>query len=384
MKTGILTFHCAANYGAVLQAYALQTVLSQMGHDATIIDYRPSFLFRPYKIFERSPFSGGWQRFIHPRTLLYDYTVSYIRWRRQKMFKRFAKQHFKLLPMSEVNRLDSVIVGSDQIWNPRITSEGFDPTYFLPTPFFAPHQLKISYAASAGKTRFFTDKMDGHFVSLLKDFSAISVREKPLGEALESLISRHTPVVADPVLLAGRDAFDYFINPKYIPRQPYILYFSLVHQKEQYDVVKHIARNYPGYKLMTLFSQSVLANDRDVIDYASVERFISLIAGADYVVTSSFHGTAFSILYGRQFISIGDCVNNTERLQELLDGLGIGNRIVIDDKTDNALANKCIGLLNQQICYPEVNDRLSIWRTQSKEFLQNALVTDANSANLNH
>lgn len=373
MKIGILTFHCAANFGAMLQAYGLQTVLKEMGHDVSIIDYRPAFLFQPYKIFERSPFSGGWKRFIHPRTLLYDYQTSYIKWRRKKSFERFEKQWFTPLEMSEVNRLDAVIVGSDQIWNPRITANGFDKTYFLPSPPFSRHQLKISYAASAGKTQFFIGEIDDQTVSLLKDFSAISVREKSLGSAVEKIIGCHTPVVADPVLLGGREIFNRFINADLIPSRPYILYFSLVHQREQYEDFKQIGCHYPDHKAITLFSQSVLANDSDVICTASIERFISLIAGADYIVTSSFHGSAFSILFGKQFISIGDSINNTERLQELLNELGIGERLLIENPTDDNIPEKGVKLLNQPIDYQGVYDKLSIWRSKSRDFLRNAL-----------
>lgn len=373
MKIGILTFHCAANFGAVLQTYALQTVLSDMGHDVSIIDYRPAFLFQPYKIFERGPLSGGWKRFAHLRTLLYDYKVSYIRWKRKKSFEIFEEQQFKRLAMSETGKLDAVVVGSDQIWNPRITDSGFDATYFLPASHFPINQLKISYAASAGKAKFFADHIDSRLASWLNDFAAISVREKALGAAVEKIIPGEIPVVCDPVLLGGKDIFNHFIDSRLTPTQPYILYFSLVHQKEQYRAFRQIASNFPNHKVVVLFSQSVVANDPDIICNASVERFLSLISSADYVVTSSFHGTAFSILFGKQFVSIGDSINNTERLQELLDELGIGERLVIENNSDGDIAQKGINLLNKQVDYDTAYARLSTWRSKSKEFLQSAL-----------
>lgn len=346
-----------------------------MGHDVSIIDYRPAFLFQPYKIFERGPLSGGWKRFVHLRTLLYDYKVSYIRWKRKKTFELFEKRQFKRLAMSATGGLDAVVVGSDQIWNPRITDSGFDATYFLPASHFKKNQLKISYAASAGKARFFSDHMESRLASLLNDFTAISVREKALGNAVEKLTHNEIPVVCDPVLLGGKDIFNHFINSRLIPAQPYILYFSLVHQKEQYRLFRKIANNFPDHKVVVLFSQSVIANDSDVICNASVEHFLSLISGADYVVTSSFHGTAFSILFGKQFVSIGDNINNTERLQELLDELGIGERLVIENNSDGDIAQKGINLLNTQVDYDTAYARLSNWRSRSKKFLQSALAT---------
>ena len=150
MKIGILTFHCAHNYGAVLQCYATQEFLRSKGYDVEIINYRPEYLLRPYKLFDKTRFKANNPiQFI--KKIIIELMIFKMRYKRWKGFEKFINNRLSVGCVVTKNTLPSdcnaYIIGSDQVWNPRIT-RGFDSIYFANFPFEKEEKKYISYAAS--------------------------------------------------------------------------------------------------------------------------------------------------------------------------------------------------------------------------------------------
>ena len=316
MKIGILTFHCAINYGAILQTYGLQEFLKSKGHDVFIIDYRPAYLLEPYSIFtwnwdSNKPFIKNILLFI--RSLF----VLPIRLKRKKKFSLFIEKHINIHPLNlsnETSDFSAFIFGSDQIWNTQIT-HGFDKVYF---GYFAASKNKrlISYAASAGNINCISSRKD-EFMSLLSNYTNISAREQSLADFInKSLVKNNCYVTLDPVLLAGKETFTSIASIK-----------SLT---------------------------SIAA--------ASPEYFISLFRDASYIITSSYHGTIFSILFEKNFNTIG--VNNVERMSHLLSAIGLKDRLIYP---------KSINIKSDEINYHKVNEIIQKMRIKSIDYLKQSL-----------
>lgn len=205
MKIGILTFHYALNFGAVLQAYGLQETLKSMGHDVYVIDYRPDYLINRYKLFNYK-----WHtNFSVCKNLLFiirNLIVMPQRLIRKQRFESFQKRFINLYPPKfETNDFDAYVIGSDQVWNPYIT--GFDKVY-LGLGVAAKSKKIVSYAVSVGSVRHL-EHVPIEFFSQLGSFTAISVREQSLADYINKRLHQ-TPIAVtiDPVLLAGRTTFE--------------------------------------------------------------------------------------------------------------------------------------------------------------------------------
>lgn len=325
MKIGILTFHCAANYGAVLQSYGLQQTLKRMGHDVAVLNYRPDFLIRPYKpVRVFLPIS-------RTRDTIRALISSPIRASRNRMFSRFIEDKINIIPFESVNDLDVIVFGSDQIWSHKIPYGQFDTTYF--SDFKHKSNLrKIAYAASAGDSERFEQNADDTIKKLLRTFDAISVREAQLLEVINKFNLKSEPqLVLDPVLLAGRDCFDKLTQRELAPQEPYVLTFSLDYSPETSKLGKHIAASM-GIRNIDMVSDYESVIQRQVIQTATVEKFLSLIKFAQHIVTTSFHGTAFSILFNKQFTTLGFSESHCERMRALFNILGVHNKIQLTNE----------------------------------------------------
>ena len=347
MKIGILTFHCAYNFGALLQAYALQKTLKDMGHEACIIDYRPSYLAwsRP---------SVGLRSFItrHPFRLLKRLLRLKNARRYYDNFFRFEKQEFSLAPLDKPISWDTVIVGSDQIWNGRYN--GKDPIWFGNLPAGHTTQNLITYAASAGDAG--KAELDG--IDLAKNcekFDSILVREKVLGDRLAACgIDSH--IVLDPVLMAEESVWTEWkkqhINKKYV----------LVYQGRQDENVLRIAREIAQQRGCHVVVVDQYENGRNQpykhVDISPAE-FVSYVANAECVVTSSFHGTAVSIVTKTPFYSIRMNDGADGRVSEILKQLGLEDRFI--DKEKSVEFSK--------IDYSEADQKLNVLRDRSKKLL---------------
>jgi len=360
MKIGILTFHCPHNYGAVLQAYALQEKLKSMGHEVEIIDYRPDYLLSPYSAFSirnnksRNPIYL-FRRFVE--SILTFYTKI----KRRKVFKEFI--HNKLDLSEDVsgiipNYYDLYILGSDQIWNFSLT-RGFDKVYY---GFFKTFKAskKITYAASFGKAIIKEKEMKSLEVAL-KNFDGISLREKESIPLLKSITKSEIVNVLDPTLIADISTWNNIALKPFI-RKKYVLVYQVTIDKQTRIIADYVAKqiNATIVEIPAWVTFQYLSNNQLT---TSPEQFLGWIKYADCIITSSFHGTAFSILFNKPFYTVNLNDGSENRPKNLLEDLGLTKRLI----------NKNSFPEYESIDFQDANKKLDILRQYSINYLNQFL-----------
>lgn len=321
MKIGILTFHYAHNYGAVLQAYALKKYLSDLGHETSIIDYKNESIVKSYpyplKPFIRKKdilFPTHWVKI---KQELIKTKLSKKEWHYQyQKFELFIKKYLSDLDEweSSIKHQDIIFFGSDQIWEPNLTG-GYDPIYL---GYFDTRAKKISYAASCFSV---TQNFSEFFQKGLNNFDHISVREEALASALSQVAKKEINVVADPVLLLNKEDYKPLIK-KENDYKNYILFY-FVSENTILRQISDYLRNQLGEKVIEIhyFRTPDTLNEWQKTDVGP-EEFITLIYNAKQVFTNSFHGTAFSILFEKQFYTVSQNI----RILNLLEKLSLSDR----------------------------------------------------------
>ena len=359
-KVGILTFHCASNYGAVLQTYAMQTVLRDLGHASEVIDYRPGYVWYAHRPFR-------------PRSIN-EVCISGTKLIKARRFDAFraarlvlTPQHYRSLEelRSAPPSFDAYLCGSDQIWNPNWGEAGADPAFFLD---FGPDEaVRIAYAASFGTPELPPGQRD-RIAALLRRLDHVSVREDGAVALAQSLgvnraawlpdpsllLSDYTPITA-PAEIGGRFVYAYLLEDS--PLASAASAFASAHLNAR-CVTAEVYRHW--------WAKGGL----DVI-HPSPERWLGLIAESEAVVTNSFHGTAFSILYRKPFVVVawsGAHAWADARARSLLRRLGLEHRLVSDP--DPAVLKR---LLDQPEDWEAVHKRLALWRDEAFTFLKTAL-----------
>ena len=327
MKIGILTFHCAHNYGAVLQCCALQETLKAMGHKVEIIDYRPKYLLNPYK-------KIYWRRFVsrNPFKLLKKCCKELLVLRRRiiryNAFDKFISTKLNLSEMVTHNSIpshyDIYIMGSDQIWNPKITC-GFDPVYFGLFNFEKGSKKYIAYAASMEASSLTQEDKD-FYLKALDNFDAISVREQTLADLLQPLTSKKIETVLDPTMLTDAKIWDS------IEKRPFVDYKYVLVYQVRYDInTSRIAQNIAdqiGAKVIEIAAGiKTWKYKKNLYTCSSPEEFLGWIKHASCIVTTSFHGTAFSVIFNKPFYCVKLGRGDT-RAASLLQDLGLENRMI--------------------------------------------------------
>ena len=312
MKIGILTFHRAHNYGAVLQAYALQYVLTDLGCEVEILDYRNPAIDR---------FHNYWSlKYNTVPAVLYRLLFSFIPLKKkERNFRNFIGDflHVSKEQYDEVNRpygYDLYIVGSDQVWNPLITG-GIDPYYW---GMFLNDGRLITYAASSGDMSKLSSEFLAEIRRGLSRFSAISVREERLKNFLLSEFSIPSQVVLDPTLLAGSKCFEKICAGRLID-EPYVLVYQVGPSNVNLaGVVDFIARHYHAKIVKIGLCSPLRRLKHREIHYVNpdIPTFLSLFRYADCVVPISFHGVAFSLLFEKDFYYLKG--SNTARVYSIL------------------------------------------------------------------
>lgn len=328
-KVGIITFHASHNYGSMLQSYALQHIVQNLGYDCEIINFRSyaqKEMYRP--IFMQGTLYGRCVRFIIQSRYAYGII------KKQRLFEEFLQKNLKL-SSKEYNTLkelenedfkyDYYISGSDQIWN--VQCADFNYAYFLP---FVKKGKRIAYAPSLGPGVSIKDHGDISKISgLLKKYNAISVRE-PLGaQYIESICQKSVPAVLDPTLLLNIDEYDKLIDNKPLIKGEYVLIYSPNFNNKVYEMAWKLGQKY--HKKVVL-SQG-LRTKEEMLEwggefkiYASSgpEEFLNLCKNAAIICCDSFHAVVFSILYKKCFFVINGIRDN--RISNLLRITNLQNR----------------------------------------------------------
>lgn len=364
MKIGVLTLPLKGNYGGVLQAFALVEFLKINGHDAYLVD-------RQWDAREKKTLVYYIQKFIFHDIIIKNVKNFCNEWINPKTNKIDTQQGMKSL---ESQNFDAFVVGSDQVWRIEHTG-GVKNNYFL--DFVTNSAVKkIAYAASFGK-----DSVDGdsqklkEVSALLKSFDAISVREDSGVTICNDVFDMAAIHVLDPVLLADKEIFEPIIDKKLKSKlNKTLTAYVLDDSPEKLSIIAEVGEklgltiksvNYKKDPALLLKNKAL---DIHNYIYPPVENWLQGFRDADFVVTDSFHGMMFSIAFNKQFLVIGNERRGLARFTSFLSEFGLLDRLIT---TKNPFKPT---ILEDQIDYLQVNDKLANWKLKSRSFLLNALI----------
>ncbi len=327
MKIGTLTTHRAENYGAVLQAYALSTYLGKKA-ECEILNYYPEYMERHYH--SRKKITGV-KSLIN---FVFQSAFAAQRKRRSRRFAEFREQHMRLSPLyrtydelAEVSKnYAALVAGSDQIWNPDI--HGFDEAFFL--TFCEERVQKNGYAPSFGVASL-TPEVAEEVKRRCNGFNRLAFREESGVRIAREVLGRDCPSVLDPVFLLSADAWRSLEKPV-APQGKYVLCYFLSDPRGSVDAMcKRFQKE--GYTIYSIgFSARDLTNNAKKVYDLGPSEFLSYIDHASYILTDSFHATAFSLLFGKNFYTRTDGANakRADRVVSLLKTAGLPERTYAD------------------------------------------------------
>lgn len=375
MKIYTITCHDVYNFGASLQALALQVFLQNNGYENEIIDYKPDYLDFYYRFSTYVNPNSPYKKLTEKNKLfLLAYSVkryfSYISSiKRKESFSRFIKQYLKTtrkyLSYQDLKSNPPIapiyIAGSDQIWNSSTMQNGKDPAFFLQ---FTPGESKrIAYAASFGSTEI-NDQLISSIRCWLDSFDAISVREKS-SVSLLSQIGVGADHVCDPVFLLSANEWKDLLNINRIPDEKYILIYNLTKPNESLiSDARYIAGN-NGLKVYSVSPIHINNIDKNFMNVGP-KQFVELIFNAECIFTNSFHATAFSIIGQRQFFTYNYHSNsNSSRMKSILEEFNLSHRL-----NPNNINNDFINAIN----YRELDNKITESCNRSKTWLLNHII----------
>lgn len=363
MKIGILTFHCAHNYGAVLQAYALQEKIKSLGHDVEIIDYTPLNLISPYKIFSWNFFftKGIKGKIKYILSIFLNFKNKFIR---KNKFDTFISTYLKLSKINynhynklkKVNDYEIIVVGSDQIWNNSIT-KNIDKAFFGIIENRDNLKKVISYAASM-KNDNITEYNKLVYIDYLNNIDTISVRENDIKVLLSKLLKRPIELTIDPTLLLESAIWDKLAVSNSKKMEKYVLVYQVGFNKNTILIAQHIAKQI-GATVLEIESSISVIHRKHKIQTASPQEFLGYIKNASCIITTSFHATVFSIIFKKPFYTIALNSSSDNRSFSLLHSLNLEHRMI------NFLEKPKF----EEIDYSNINDLLKEIRINSENFL---------------
>ena len=336
-KIATITFHHAHNYGSVLQAYALQEFIKSLAEeenkelDYTIIDYYPKIQEELYSVFKsvRKP-----KNFIK-NIIALPYSIKLKT--KHKKFDEFIERYCNLSQryinenelLKHYPNADCYISGSDQLWNVRAID--FSPAYYY--NFLPDSCRRISYAASLGPLKIDWKMYDAEvYRGLLSKYATISVREEGSKDNIQAISDAKCEVHIDPTLLLSIEQWRKIESNVNYRNGKYILLYCLEPSKKQLEIAERISKKFQLPILVLRYNNKNDMFNRYVKKYdAGPEDFLAYIDHASLVLSSSFHGTAFSLIYNKPFYCLNGMKDN--RISSLLRKMGMENRIIesIDD-----------------------------------------------------
>jgi len=364
MKIGIFTFHASHNYGSMLQAFALQSVLHKMGHETWIINLRTKaqkHLIMPLLEWKH-PKSSFMKLLIMPQ-------ISIQLQHKYNRFEHFLKQKLhctkEYSTREEVEKAlqhehwDAFIAGSDQIWNTNCID--FDTAYLL--NFNLPGR-KIAYAPSLG---LYPEKIKEESKRLLANhlinFDFLSTREERGASIIKEISGLNAQVVLDPTLLLKKNDYKSLYKHKPIIKTDYIFYYSPIDQPEIFEKALLLSQ-ITGLKIVTTQHQSYYKGRNIIhINNCGPCEFLNIINFAKYTIGKSFHLLAFSLIFEKEFFIVtGD---TDSRIINLLEPLNLTNRAI-------SIGQKEI-TIPATIDYTLIHQKLALLRNSSIIYLKDAL-----------
>ncbi len=368
-KVGVLTFHRAENYGSVLQAYALQKYLTdKLGIENELIDYIPSGQEEFYKLFV--PITNI--RNLIGNILKLSIANKYKK--RKDAFQGFlnsnlaiSKDKYSAFNKNSLlsNQYSLIITGSDQIWNTECADFSWD--YLLEDV----HGLKkISYAASMGGGKI--SDYD-RYKKCLEEYTSISVREQYASDVINQMFNneKKIEVSLDPTLLLDKEDYNKIAAPRKI-QGDYIFLYSVYHDDKLLHTIRRMKKKW-GMPIITLISRNnsykVLLNGIKLANEEGPEDFLGYIRYAKFVLTNSFHGSVFSMIYGKEFYYLGD-YRQDPRLKQLFTKAEIEHVGVTYEELEEQAGN--FGLRGE--C--DLSHKIADLRKSSERYLKGALLQE--------
>ncbi len=375
MNIGILTQPLLINYGGLLQNYALQTVLKGMGHDVHTINIKNKEISKHRKftsILKRAALRISGQQ-VRVRTwptvmeseLISQYTRQFIQ--KNIITTDLITRKVDANLLNDYN-FEAYIVGSDQVWRPKYSPQL--PTFFLDFLESNTDVKKIAYAASFGVNDWeFTETQTENLKRLVKLFDAVSVREDSGVDLCNKYFGIDAAHLLDPTMLLNKDEYISLVEKENIKESSGNLFtYILDSNNETNNIVDKIANKFNLKPFSVMQPKRFSDKDRKGIDdciFPSVEEWIRGFMDAEFVVTDSFHGTVFSILFEKQFITIGNKERGLSRFDSLLRLFGLEDRLV---KTELDLS-----ILEKKIIYEEVRQIIKNLKSISLNFILESL-----------
>lgn len=320
MKVGIVTQPLYANYGGILQNYALQQVLKEMGHTPVTLDYMPSLPFGRYLLYagkgllcsllpsKRHPIKP-YRRFLErPETI--------------EMFVRNNIDKTDTIPcysqkVLRNNGIEALIVGSDQVWRYAYNANVLEDMYLAFAQGYPCR--KIAYAASFGVEKWdYPEVMTEKARSLAKLFDAISVREDSGVALCRENLMVEAKTVLDPTLLLDVSDYEKFCRSPHPEEEPYLAAYVLDLNEEKIAYINSVANT------LNLKVRQMTVSDKG----EPVEEWLSAIRNAEFVITDSYHGSLFSIIFEKQFQTIINKERGADRFRTLFSRLGLEGRLL--------------------------------------------------------
>lgn len=369
-SVAIITLQYVDNYGSVLQTYATQKLFESAGCDVSVVNItRENYKYHnQLKDIENScsnRFPGLKGRILSPiikRRWIFNYK------KRHKIFELFRKNNINLTREYQNSeelfkyppQTDIYCTGSDQVWNCSYNG-GILSEYFLS---FAPKGKKrVAFSASFGKTEYSADEIST-MKELLLQYDAISVREKSASSFLSSIGIQDVVHVLDPTLAFDANKWRSYIYLSDNIKKKYILVYQLNDNEDMIHFAEGVAADNDYELVMVTRSYKARFSKGRVISDPTVEQFLSLISYAQFVVTDSFHGTAFSLNFNKQFFIFYPPRFST-RLESILELTNTKHRLVDTDKTRwNEI---------DEIDYDNVNQILNNERNKINEFISSVV-----------
>lgn len=371
-NTAILTFQSSNNYGALLQCYALSKTLENLGHKVSIINIQKEYI--KDEIGKLSTVSK--QKILFKKNI--DNTLfkkSFSNFRNKYLLDKFTKPFDNIEDLNSLkDSFDSIIVGSDQVWRYAYTKKTLE-SFFL--SFASDATRKISYAASFGMDYFEGDKnLTQKIKKLLSRFNAISVRETAGVKICKETFGVDAVHVLDPVFLLSSEKYTQLIDNDEVnntkDKEKYLAYYLLNPNKFREDLIARAMK-----KVNTSNKENIYTNEKFVFSkpsfplskykFRSFSSWLNTIKNSEFMVTDSFHGLAFSIIFNKQFICIANKERGASRMESILTLLELKDRLVYEGQKDFDLESL------EAIDYQIVNAKLLENKNKSLAFLKEAL-----------
>jgi len=371
MKIGVLTLPLWNNYGGIIQAYALQKILINEGHEVSLIDYHhpiPSSL----KLIRNSLVRSFKKNFLKRKDVIFypnyyqkkiisKYTRDFI----GKEINPITKELYNFNDLKELNsEFDAFVVGSDQVWRPIYTPN--IENYFF--DFVDKDKIKIAYAASFGTDKWeFTMEQYLKCKSLIQDFKAVSVRESSGVFICREKFETKVLKVLDPSMLL--DKVDYFnLCEKYQTQKSDGNLFTYILDESEHNlnIIKSVSSilGLKSFKVMPKRFDDQFKSHKEDYFFPPLTKWIKAFEDAEFIIADSFHGCVFSIIFNKPFIAIGNQERGLTRFYSLLEKFQLSDRLILSEADLND------DLINKPIDWNTVNSILEENKKISLQFLK--------------